>query len=105
MVEDWRFGRIPFLEKVIQCNLSNANRILRVLRLHALERGLKPSHTVYKKQGKGNRIRLRFSKSGDPNLEAACSTHYLSAHLTNAKRRHPTLSDSIVEDDATQSIG
>jgi hypothetical protein len=31
-VEDWHRGRIPYLEKVIRCNLSSAGRILRILR-------------------------------------------------------------------------
>lgn len=34
-VESWRFGRVPYLEKVIHCNLAKASRILRLLRLHA----------------------------------------------------------------------
>lgn len=76
--ENWRFGRIPYLERVIQCNLSKANRILRILRLHAEDRGLRPSHTVYKKWGKGQKIDLRFSKSGNPTIEALYSTHYLA---------------------------
>lgn len=87
MVEEWRLNRIPFLEKVIRCNLSNACRILRVLRLHSLERGLKPSPTDYRKWGKGRKIPLRFSKFEDPNLEAAYSTHYLTSRLANAKAR------------------
>src|SRR5437773_9655543 len=33
--EDWRRGRIPYLERVIRCNLSKASRILRILRMHA----------------------------------------------------------------------
>jgi hypothetical protein len=76
--EDWRFARVPYLEKVITCNLSKANRILRVLHYHALALGLKPSQTAYRKWGNGRkRIVLRFSKSGDPNLEAAYSRHYV----------------------------
>ena len=67
MVEDWRFNRIPSLEKVIQCNLSKASRILRVLRLHCLARGLKPSLTDYRKWGKGCKFTLRFAKFGDSN--------------------------------------
>jgi hypothetical protein len=87
MVEDWRFNKIPSLEQVIQCNLSNACKILRVLHLHALARGLKPSLTVYRKWGKGRKFPLRFSKFGDPNLEAAYSTHYLSSYPSNAEAR------------------
>src|SRR5580692_10064280 len=34
-VEDWRRGRIAYLERVIRCNLAKASRILRILRMHA----------------------------------------------------------------------
>ena len=37
--EVWRFGRIPYLERAIKCKLSKANRILRILRLYAEDRG------------------------------------------------------------------
>lgn len=109
MIEEWRFNRIPSLEKVIQCNLSNASRILRVLRLHSLDRGLKPSLTNYRKWGKGCKFSLRFSKSGDPNLEAAYSTHYLRSRLANAQARpagfttSPTGSEPVVADDTADS--
>jgi hypothetical protein len=76
--ENWRFGRISYLERVIRCNLSKINRILRILQWHAEERGLRPSHTVYKKWGKGKKIELRFSKSGNPTLENVYSTHYVA---------------------------
>jgi hypothetical protein len=51
--ESWRSGRIPYLERVIQGSLSKANRILHILRVHAQERGLHSSLTVYHKWGKG----------------------------------------------------
>jgi hypothetical protein len=76
--ENWRFGRVPYLERVINCNLSIANRKLRILHLHALDRGLKPSETVYKKWGKGRKTLLRFSKSGSRSLESAYSRHYVA---------------------------
>lgn len=69
--EGWRFGRIPCLERVVQGNLSKVNRILRILRLHAHDLNLRPSSTVYMKWGKGPKTRLRFSKSGEANVEAA----------------------------------
>jgi hypothetical protein len=76
-VKEWRFGRIPYLEKVIRCNLAKASRILRILRFHAHDLNLKPSHTVYVKWGKGKRVPLRFSKSGDRKLEEAYSRHFV----------------------------
>jgi len=76
--EDWRFGRIPYLERVTNSGLGNLNRILRIVQLHCQERGLKPSHTIYNRWGKGPKTRLRFSKSGDANLEAAYATHWVA---------------------------
>ena len=76
--ENWRFGRVPYLEKVLQCNLSKANRILRILKIHAEDIGLKASQSVYKKWGKGkNRIILRFSKYHEKNVDISYSTHYV----------------------------
>src|SRR5262245_43216714 len=31
-LEAWRLGRVPFLEKVIDCNLTRLSRLLRILR-------------------------------------------------------------------------
>jgi len=77
--EDWRFGRIPYLERVTVGGLGKMSRILRIIEQHARTLNLKPSPTVYHKWGKGGkRIVLRFSKSGEPNLEAAYSRHYLA---------------------------
>jgi hypothetical protein len=45
-VEDWRRGRIPFLQRVIRCNLSKASRIVRILRIHAHDLDLKGSLTL-----------------------------------------------------------
>jgi hypothetical protein len=76
--EDWRFGRIAYLERVCLGGLGKLSRILRILELHARKLNLTPSQTVYHKWGQGGkRITLRFSKSGEPNLEAAYSRHYV----------------------------
>jgi len=77
-VENWRRGRIPYLERVIRCNLSKASRILRILRMHAHDLDLKPSLTVYKRWTKGSRPLLRFSKTGDHNVEDAYARHFVS---------------------------
>jgi len=88
-LESWRLGRVPYLEKVIRCNLSQAGRILRLLRMHAHDLNLRPSHTAYVKWGKGERTPLRFSKTGDPNIEEAYSRHFLAPTLTSKKERLP----------------
>jgi len=76
-LDDWRRGRIPHLERAIDCNLSRLGRLLRILRFHAHDLKLKPSVTAYMRVGKGPKQRLRFSKSGDVKLEEAYSTHFI----------------------------
>jgi hypothetical protein len=76
-VEAWRMGRVPYLEKVIRCNLEKAGRILRILRMHVHDLDMKPSLTDYRKWGKGRKIRLRFSKYGVPAIEEAYSRHFI----------------------------
>lgn len=76
-VENWRAGRIPYLEQAVQCNLSKASRILRILRFHAHDLNLKPSVTIYRRETSGGKIPLRFSKSGERNIEEAYSRHFV----------------------------
>ena len=76
-IDNWEKGRIPYLEKVIKCNLAKASRILRILRFHAHDLNLKPSVTVYRRKTAGGKIPLRFSKFGDKNIEEAYSRHFV----------------------------
>ena len=76
-VMDWRKGRVAYLEKIISCNLSKANRILRLMHFHAHDLNLKPSITVYKRKARSRTIPLKFSKSGEHKLEESYSRHFL----------------------------
>lgn len=76
-VEDWRRGRLPYLERVINCNLTRLSRVLRILRFHAHDLNLKPSWTAYMRWGKGPKQRLRFTKTGDARLEEVYATHFV----------------------------
>ena len=76
-LEDWRRGRVPYLEKVINCNLSRLSRLLRILRFHAHDLNLVPSITVYTRWSKGPKQRLRFTKNADPKLEEAYARHFV----------------------------
>ncbi len=76
-LENWRAGRIPYLEQVITCNLAKTSRILRLLRFHAHDLNLKPSHTVYLRRTASGKIPLRFSKSGVRNIEEAYARHFV----------------------------
>ena len=90
---DWRRGQIAYLERVITCNLSRVSRILRILRFHAHDLNLKPSFTVYIRHGKGPKQRLRFSKTGDPNLEKAYATHLVRQGSRSNMIEHRKLAD------------
>ncbi len=101
-LESWRLGRVPYLEKVIRCNLGQASRILRLLQMHAHDLNLRPSHTAYVKWGKGERTPLRFSKTDDPNLEEAYSRHFLAPTLTSKKKQ--LLDQPGFEDNASPAV-
>ena len=75
--EAWRKGKVPFLERVFEGNLSKANRILRIIGFHAHDLNMVPKITHYHQWGKGKNQALQFSKSGDKKLEEAYSRHFL----------------------------
>jgi hypothetical protein len=63
---EWRQGRLPYLERVIQGTLGKINRVLRIISLHAHDLQLLPAPPraagVVNFKGRA----LRFSKTGDP---------------------------------------
>lgn len=83
--EDWRFGRVQYLEKVCTLNLRKLSIIMHQMRVYAQKQGWKNSFCYYKqwgvkkKSGQGHTpvIPLRFSKSGDTNVETWYSTHFV----------------------------
>ena len=85
--ENWRYGCVDFLERVSKVNRSKLSLILREMRSYAAKTGLKPSFCYYKrwgtkkKNGQGRKpvIPLRFSKSGNPEIERRYATHYVDA--------------------------
>ncbi len=58
-------------------NLAKISHLLRTFHRNGQKGGLKASKTAYVSWGKGPKIPLRFSKSGDPNIEEAYATHFL----------------------------
>jgi hypothetical protein len=76
--ERWRFRKVPYLEQMVKINLSKINIVLKTLQKYAETENLKPSKTMYHSWGKGQKTLLRFSKSGDPHIEAAYSTHFVT---------------------------
>lgn len=86
-VQDWRRGRIPYLERVIHGNLNKISFAAECFRSWATAKGLKKSETAYVAHGRGQKRDLRFSKSGAPAIEKAYRTHYVSPVLSEKKQQ------------------
>lgn len=112
--EDWRTGRVPYLESVCTCNLRKLSLIMKQFRKSARELGYRPSYCFYGRWGmkkKKDRSRrnvqpLQFSKSGNPKIERAYATHYVDAKRiaelkAEAERKKATL---MVEQDTAADV-
>ena len=84
-VDEWRQGRIDYLERVVMANLRKLSAAMRLFRRWARRRGLNPSETAYVARTRDRRS-LRFSASGDPEIERAYRTHWVSPELSEQKR-------------------
>ncbi len=84
-IDAWRQGRVPDLESVANAGLGNVSTALRAFELWAEQRGLRPSETAYLARTRDRRS-LRFSRSGDPPLERAYRTHWISPALSERRR-------------------
>jgi hypothetical protein len=85
-VDEWRQGRLPVLERAVQVNLHKLSTAMAVLRRWARAQGLKPSETDYVARTRDRR-RLQFSVSGNPEIEKAYRTHWVSPSLSEGKRQ------------------
>ena len=82
---DWRKGKIFYLEKTIQGSLGKISYVMKCFRQWANKKGLKPSQTTYLTRTKCPKKELQFSKSGNPIIEKAYRTHYISPSLSKKK--------------------
>jgi len=80
----WRQGRVACLERMVQAGLGKQSAAMRTLRTWATRRGLTPSETAYLARTRDRR-RLRFSVSGQPDIERAYRTHWVSPDLSARK--------------------
>lgn len=85
-VDRWRQGRVPYLEAATQVNLRKLSIAMKCLQGWAQERGLRPSETAYVARTRDRRT-LKFSKNGDPEIERAYRTHWVSPELSAEKRQ------------------
>jgi hypothetical protein len=72
-VVDWKSGKVPYLERVITANLNKISKTMKEFKAWAIHSKLKASFTGYKHKSQ----KLRFSKTGQLNIETAYSTHYV----------------------------
>ena len=84
-VERWRRGRPAHLEDVVFIKRERIEAALALLHEWALERGLEPSVRPYPARSRAGG-ELRFSATGDPELERAYRTHWLAPDLSESAR-------------------
>jgi hypothetical protein len=84
-VDEWRQGRVDCLETVVDASLGKISASMQLLRDWARTRGLQPNETAYVARSRG-RPALRFSLGGDPAIEHAYRTHWVSPELSERKR-------------------
>jgi hypothetical protein len=84
-VDEWRQGRVDYLERAVIASLGKISTAMRCFRAWARARGLKPSETAHVARTRDRRP-LRFSKTGDPEIERAYRTHWVSPELSARKR-------------------
>ncbi len=75
--ENWRMKRVPYLERVITMNLSKISFVMNTVRKNCRNGNCRERWTGYKSWGKGRKLGLRFSKSGEEAIERTYATHFL----------------------------
>lgn len=86
-VQAWRKGKVPYLERVIQGSLNKTSYAMKCFRIWATHKALKPSQTNYLTRTRKGEQKLQFSKSGNPAIERAYCTHYISPLLSEKKQQ------------------
>ncbi len=84
-VKRWRLGQIDCLEEVVHANLPRISEAIRLFGSWATARGLFASETAYVGRTPRREV-LRFSRSGNPAIEASYRTHWVSPELSEKKR-------------------
>jgi hypothetical protein len=82
---EWRQGRAPYLEAVIEVGPGKLVAAMELFRVWAESRRLSPVETAYVGRSRDRRP-LRFSSGGDPEVERAYRTHWFSPDLSDRRR-------------------
>lgn len=78
--EDWRFGKVDYLERVCTANLNKLSSVLHQMRVYAKRADLKPSFCYYKRWG----VKKKGGQGKSP------SFHCVSAKAETRKLRNGT---------------
>jgi hypothetical protein len=81
----WRQGRLECLERALQVRPERVAETMQVFRGWAEQKGLEPSETQYVARDSG-RTTLRFTFSGDADIERLYRTHWISSNLSARQR-------------------
>jgi hypothetical protein len=92
-IAGWRQGRIETLEEALTVSPAKLSAALLRFEQWAHQRGLVASETAYVARTADRRT-LRFSESGDPDVERAYRTHWLSPELSARERERLTQRES-----------
>lgn len=84
LIDNWKYGRAASLEQVLPVRGDKLAELIAHLSRWAEGRKLKPSAAEYMSQTRDRRT-LRFTDGGDPQVEAAWRTHWVSPGLTAAQ--------------------
>lgn len=85
-VDEWHQGRLEYLECAAQVNVRKLSAAIAILRRWAEREGLEPSEIAYVARTRDRRP-LRFSESGNPGIERAYRTHWVSPELSERQRQ------------------
>ena len=86
VLDTWHQGRLASLERGIQVNLHKLSTAMHLFRSWATAKQLVPSETAYVARNRG-RQPLRFSVSGQEDVERGYRTHWVSPELSEQRRQ------------------
>jgi hypothetical protein len=84
-IERWRRGEIDCLEEAVRPDLPRISEAMQQFQSWATAKGLFASPTAYVARTP-QRQTLRFSRSGNPKIEASYRTHWITPELSETKR-------------------
>ena len=75
--QDWKKGRLSYLEKAIKLGPQKLLRLMAVMSAHAKREGYKPKSFEYSSPGN---LPLRFSRTGNEVIEGQFATRYIDKY-------------------------